>query len=506
MCRADHALVKKINKQMNPMTVLKSLTVLETLRTGPWSPISFLHMIKKLLKFTAIISAFCATIHSPDLMAQDAVSYIPKSVWQSHVQSNLIGQSTVMTTELGPLHYESVNPQFKVNSIQSVVAAKLSLNSILSHGTGVTEIQIDAQDLRAVVNNFDFSAIIYKDLGFGLANIRINVRCEAVQVQSLETISVRAAISFTQKAMTFSDFNFEINSEKLKLSFTGCTEVSGFDDLLKTELVQRMKTDVFTNAVKDVLNQKAKLWLIEAMDTSINQALKKYNLSNDVHSNIDQDGDLWVISNDTTGEPLTQIDLNDIKALQKPVVVISKAAVEKNVTAVINQKLSAVQISSQNVSGLKTLACSRFFQFFLWPSLMSLKKCFPLQFLNKSPSVKLVNVKNLNFEINVDSWAQNRDGINPSKDLAFFQTRFQIELLANRTQLLNFGAKSFPEFVHWARSSSRISTSFMKSSIEKVLTDTINEARQSVDLQKILGSGTVTEFKKNHVIVDLGLK
>lgn len=462
-------------------------------------------MIKKLLKFTTIISALGVTIHSPDLVAQDAVSYIPKSVWQSQVQKLLVNQSTVFTTDLGSLHYESSNPQFTVNSNQSVLNAKLSLNSFRSHGAGPTDIQIDAQSLKAVAHNFDFKAIIRKDLGFGLANFHINVKCDAVQIESVEPVSVHATVDFNHQSMKFNDFNFILNSESIKVGFTGCNEVNGFDELLKTELIQWIKSDFFMNTAKNVLNQKTKSWLTEALDNVINKTLKNYNFSADVLSNIDQDGDLWIISSQITGDPLTQMEMNDIKSLHKPVMVISKASMERNVTAVINQKLSTVQISSQNVSGLKSIACSRFFQFFLWPSLMSLEKCFPLQFLNQVASVKLRDIKNLNFEVNIQSWAQNRDGVYPTKDLAFFQTRFQSSLVTNQTQLLSFGAKSFPEFIKWARSSNRISTSFMKSSIEKELKNAVNEARNGVDLQKILDSASLSEFKKNYMMVELKL-
>ena len=460
-------------------------------------------MIKKLLKFTAIISAFALTFHSPDLVAQDLVSFFPKDVWQARAQSFLLNQSTALFMEPGPLQYESSNPQFKVSSNYSSLSAKLSLSSIISNGGGPTQVQIDTQDLKLTAENFDFTAIVTRDLGFGLAKIRINVNCASVQIESLRPISVQAAIGFSKDSMTFANFSFGLTPEALKVNFNGCNEVGGFDQLLKAELVQTIKNGFFTNAVQDILNQKARLWLIERMDEAINSTLKKYNVSNDVHANIDQDGDLWIISNQTSGNQLSQVDLDDIKKLQKPVMVLSKATIEKEVGLAINQKLSMVQISSDTVAGLRKISCSRFYQFFLWPSLMSLDKCFPLQFVNRASSVKLIDVEKLNFEIKIDSWAQNGKGTNPNRDLAFFQTQFQTEILTGRSRLLNFGAKSYQAFVDWARSSSRISTRFMKSSIETVLTETINESRKSVDLQKILGSTTVREFKANHIIVDL---
>ena len=470
-------------------------------------PKRFIYMIKKFLKFTIVISAFITSLQSPDLMAQEVVLFVPKSIWESQAKSNLLEQSLTVSKEMGPLQHQSNQPQFSVVAIQSTFAAKLSLTSLVSNGDRSTKIQIDAKELMMVAKKVEFKIFVNNGLGFGLALLRLNVKCESVVVELSPPISLQATIGFsggaTERPMTFDQINFQLNPDLLKVQLNGCTDVSGFDELLKTNLAEWIKSEVLVNLAKEVLNQEANSWLKEKMDQVLNQTLKKYNFSTAVNSSLDQDGDLWIVSPTTNADLLTDDDLNQIKKYQIKVLLLSVKAIEKNISNVINKKLETVQISSDNVSGLKKISCSRFYQFFLWPALMLLDKCFPLQFVNKSTLVKLIDLKNLTFEIDINSWAQNRDGQNPNKDLAFFQTRFLAALKTSRTELLNFSGQGFPEFAKRSHHSGRISTNFVKSSIEKLLTETVNEFRKDTDLQKILNSTTVKIFKDKRVIIEL---
>ena len=101
-----------------------------------------------------------------------------------------------------------------------------------------------------------------------------------------------------------------------------------------------------------------------------------------------------------------------------------------------------------------------------------------IKIVSQINEVKLIDPAKMSFSFKLNSWATAPE---QRKDIAYFATTAQISLIQNSSDISDLTAKQYPDFLSWAKQSSRISTKLIKSSLQKLLSDKLTVFSKNQD-------------------------
>ena len=416
------------------------------------------------IKLSYYISAFLTLVLSPDLMAQ-ALVMSPARQWIPQ----LINAANPVSFE-----YEKVSqlnlslPQGKIISEYVGFTGRFKLQNLSPElSTQLFKLELVLENAEVVAKNVSIHISMNRDLGFGSATINLNVQCAAISIYLKHPQHVSAALD---RSLNVVAVNATIKDDALKTELSGCTELAGLDQTIQEKVLQFVR--------EQIINEHIHRSISEVLSKQLAKKLSKLG-----HSVIDEQFRLWTFLGSTTEQTFSTDETASIADNSVTSMLIKKSYVESLVKNQLNSSITKNPMLSKLDAGLQKITCSRWAQFFAWPSLMSLPKCFNLKIMSQVNEVKLLDPAAMNFSFKLNSWATAPE---QKKDIAFFTTTAQVSLMQKSSRISDLTAKQYPDFITWARQSSRISKNIIKSALQKLLSEKLLSLSNDQDNQKLV--------------------
>ena len=429
-------------------------------------------MKKKSIKILSSLSVFFVLLLSLDLRAQ-AISMSPVAVWVNELNKN-IQRFTYDLTKTSQLNVSL--PNGKITSDQVDWGGHFQLQQVQPE-LNQLKAAVSIQNLQVIAKNVQIQISIEKDLGFGSATLHLNATCAAITMHLKEPQPLYALIDKSLQVLQISE---TIPSSAFEMIMTGCTEIAGLDQAIQEKVLDYVRTQLMTQEIHQVVSREINLQL----NKKINELAKTYlsqSISNPTVSvKIDDQLRLWAYLGENTEKLFSIEEISAISSNSKTTVLIKKVFLENTILNYLNSKVSAEPIFSSQTPQLKSLTCSRWSQFFAWPSLMALPKCFEMKIISRVKNLKLIDLKSMKFLINTETWAQAEK---QHKDIAYFSSKINFSLEAMKPNLISFTGQQFPDFLNWSRASNRMPTSQIGSAFETFLSHHMTNLKLSQDPQ-----------------------
>lgn len=484
------------------------------LSPGPISPKIKERMLKNIFKncfeFTILISAFLCLTHSPDLLAQsasreaskvDAVAFVPSQIWLTQLKTQLQNVKLDLDQQLdnygfanpdGSIHFVSERVNLQTH-FKSMVAASSVDNSALQ-----MSLRLDAAKVSA--NNFNLEAIIQKDLGFGSATLKLDIHCDAIEMNLKNANPISADVKLESGQFSVSQLNWDLRNSQIETKLIGCKEVAGFDQLLKEQVQQYIEKSFVIDALQQMVNQRMNPLIHQKITSLIAEIVTKLKVSEGQKYQFDEKNNLWIFSGINLEQIFSAEDFARIKTSQKSALLIKKQNLEAFIKNTVNDLLKENTLSSKKIEGINRLTCSRFIQTFVWPSLKSLSKCFEMKIQNQVQSLNITDLGNLGFDIKVGSWASGE-----GHQVAYFESGLAAKLMNPQFAMKDFKGQSNPDFVRWSGRSKRISTSMIRPSLEDLLEWSISQLKENSVLKLIQKNTKLHLVGNDTLLVEINL-
>lgn len=400
------------------------------------------------IKLPIVISAFLLLVLSPDLLAQ-ALVMSPQQQWIPQLV-RVTKESALDFTKESQINL--IRPESKITSEHVRFSGKVQLQGLSPEfSTQQFKLELKLQAAHLVAKNLSIHIALHKDIGFGSATLNLNIQCEAIEISLKQPQSIQAALdrNFQVKelATLFSEDTFET-------SLVGCTQIAGLDQALQEKVLLFVREQIISKQLHQIISDEFGKYL-------------QRKISGRGTFRVDEQFRLWT----TLGETEPAFTPDEIAAIadnKMTSMLVRKSTVEKQIQSQLNAEILKHPILSKDNKDLQKLTCSRWAQFFAWPSLMALPKCFNLKITSEVQDVKLADLSTMNFSFSLKSWALAPD---QRKNIAFFFTRGQVSLIQQNSRINDLSGKQFPEFLQWAQRSKRISTQMIKTALQNFLND-----------------------------------
>ncbi len=416
------------------------------------------------IKLSYYISAFLTLVLSPDLVAQ-ALVMSPAQQWMPQ----LISAANPVVFE-----YEKISqlnlilPEGRITSDHVGFTGRFKLQNLSPElTTQLLKLELVLENAEVVAKNVSIQISTNSDLGFGAATISLNVQCAAISIHLRQPQLVSAALD---RSLNVATISATIKSEVLETVLSGCTQLSGLDQAIQEKVLQFVKEQIINEHVHRSISEELSKQLVKKLST----------LGRVV---IDDHFRLWTFLGSATEQTFSANETASIANNLVTSMLVKKSYVEALVKDQLNSEIAKSPVQSKLDKGLQRITCSRWAQFFAWPSLMSLPKCFNLKIVSQISEVKLLDPEKMNFSFKLNSWATAPE---QNKNIAFFTTAAQVSLLQKSSSISDLTAKHYPDFLAWARQSSRISTKVIKLVLQKLLTEKLLSVDSNQDKEKLV--------------------
>ncbi|MBC7742696.1 MAG: hypothetical protein H7061_10890 [Bdellovibrionaceae bacterium] len=428
------------------------------------------------LLFTSFISAFSTLVVSPVLYAEtlpqslpaQAVAFIPFAKLISKVKETFSTQSFNFSDSLPGFQSQSSDGRVQVVSERIDLAVQLQMKSISNAQPNALNLQMQLQNASAAAHNLNLVIAIRQDIGFGVATMTYNMQCQEAQLQLNNRNSISADVLFQQGHATSPAIVWDLSNTEISTTLVGCNEIPGLEDEIKVQIKNLIQQSFILDGIKNLVNANLDKVINEKLGQQIEAYAKNLNLSQAPSHSFDEKSNLWLFSSADVVNLFQASELAELGRSTTPSLLVKKSGIETMLKTALNQYLASATISSKTTSGLDRLTCSRFVQFFVWPALRSLNRCFEMTIQNRVKKVAITNLKNLEMSIELQSWAAG-----DNKNLAYASGLVSIKPLEVSAYLSNFDLRQDPGFTSWSGRSSYISSNTLKKALQSLMNTTL---------------------------------
>lgn len=524
-------LVKRPNKKSTKQTMLIKMLKRKTLfgvlprldcdkstefvsSPGPISPKIRERMLKYFVKnsfeFTIIISAFLCLTHSPDLHAEgslaavskvDAIAFAPSQIWLSQLKIQLENAKLDLDQQVDNFGYALPDGSVRFVSERVNMATGFQSKVIASNfDNSAVQLSLRLDSAKVSASNFNLEAIIQKDLGFGSATLKLDMHCDAVELNLKNSNPVSAEVKIDHGQFSVNQLAWDLRSSQIETKLVGCKEVAGFDQLLKEQIQQYIEKSLVIDSLQQLVNQKMNGLVQQKIAAILAEIVKKLKIADGQKYQFDEKNNLWIFSGTNLQQIFTPEEITRIRVSQKAALLIKKQNLESFAKNAINDLLKNNTIVSKTIDGINRLTCSRLIQTFVWPSLKSLSKCFEMKIQNQVQNLNITDFANLGFEIKVGSWASGE-----GHQIAYFESSLAAQLIKSQVEMKAFKGQSNPDFVRWSGRSKRISTNMIQPSLEDLLRWSVAQLKENPTLKLIQKNTKLNLVGADTLIIEVNL-
>ncbi len=416
--------------------------------------------------------------------------FIPFKKIIDELQSSFRGENLAFQEGLPNFRTQTADGSIQIASDRVDFSAGVFAKSLEYVDNQNLNFGLELKTASVVASGINIFVTVRKDLGFGWATLRLNLQCQQLRLGLQNHNPIDAKVLIKAGSASVTQINWDLASTAVTTELIGCNEVAGFDAELKSQIQNFVQQSFAIETLKSIINEKINSALNDKISSEISKLSIAYDVEPEQKHMFDQANNLWVYSTEASEKAFLASDLAALAASTKPTILVKKSTIEEIVKKSLNSFLAKNVVSSRLYAGLSKITCSRFSQFFVWPALKSLPKCFNLQIQNQVEVVQIKNINTLEINLKLSSWAAGE-----GRNLAYFSSQLLVSPLTESAEVLSLTAKQDHQFTSWSGRSSRISTNLMKSPLQDLLLKTIS------DLGK---NESFSIFKKNAVIKLIG--
>ena len=337
------------------------------------------------------------------------------------------------------------------------------------------KVTLSIDDAVVTARNVQIQIIIQKDIGFGSATLNLNATCGAINIR----------LKSPQVMNGLLDKNFQVKTileslakEVMTTEMVGCTGIAGLDQVVQEKVVDYIQTQLMSEQIHQIMSAEINTQLSKKISELAQAYLGDVTAHPQAHIRIDESFRLWSYIGENVETLFSPDEISSIAQNTKTSVLVKKAFLEKVLSTYLNKQLAVAKISSRKTPDLGKLTCSRWAQFFVWPSLRALPKCFDMRLTSRALEIKLVDPMTMKFVVKVQTWVQAPE---QKKDIAYFLSTMNVSLVGLTAELTSFGGTQYPEFLAWAGHSSRMSTAPIQSAVEALLSAQVASLKSGKD-------------------------
>ncbi len=473
---------------------------------GPKWPKSSDMKFKNIFLNMFVISAIQAVLVSPDSIANsqvppskiDAIVFIPFKQIGTQLQESVSRQKFSLSENLPGFQTQTADGSINVASERIELVAQVETDGLNQEGEQAFSLGLHLNGASILAQNLNLNVTVKKDLGFGWATLNLNMQCQQLRISLTNTNPISTDIALQHGVAAVSRINWNLSSTAVQTELIGCNEVAGFDEELRSQIKTFIQQSFALDNLKNLINSKLNV----AINTKITETLAKisatYNLKPEQKHVIDEKNNLWIYTNDTVAASFAAADLANLSLSKKASMLIKKSSVENLIKTNLNEFLKKNLITSKLNSGLSRLTCSRWVQFFVWPALFGMNRCFDLQIQNQIESVQLQNLNTLQMNVKLSSWAAG-DG----RQLAYFNSQVLVSPLTPQAQLMAFNGQQDPAYTQWSRRSTRISTGLFKSALQTLLNSTISDLAKKDLFAMLKKKSSIKQIGQDAILIEM---
>src|SRR3989338_502664 len=433
-----------------------------------------------------IISVFILSFLSLDMHAE-ALMMSPENHWLPALNANV----KQFVFEFEKSTHLSLNlPQGKIISDQVDFVGRFSMTSLASGAQGF-DLAFIIENAEVLAKNVQIHLSMTQDLGFGSATINLNVQCAAISIRAKKTQPMQAVLD---RQFAVQAFRLNLSKDDIETNLIGCNSITGLDGAVQAKAIEFIQAQVVNAELHKALNVEISQQLNKKL-SEFGRALPILENTMSLKAQVDTENRLWIMAEEAAeGERFTPTEIEMASSSAKPVILIKKTYIEKMLLKYLNFEFEKEPIFSKFNSGLQKLTCSRWSQFFAWPSLMALPKCFNMEMRSKLQDVKLIDPAQMRFSLTLQSWSK---AVDQNKDIAYFSAGATISLIDMAADVKTLSGRHYPEFISWSGKSSRISMSLIKSALQDFVNVKLGEMQKN---EKQAAKISIFNFKKSKII------
>lgn len=443
---------------------------------------------------------------SPVLLAQgqpeanqkiEAIAFAPFEIWSNQLKSKLQGTNLDFKNEITRYQYANQDSSIQFVSERANFEANVQTQLLASAEAGLN-VSLKLNQAKVQISNFDLQATIKKDLGFGTATLKLDMHCDAVELSLKNSNAISAQVKIDQGKFSLSGLAWDLKNSQLETRLVGCKEVAGFDQILKAQIQQMIEQSFMIESLQQLINGKINDLVNLKLSTALSEYANQFKIASNQNYHFDEKSNLWIYSGTNVEQAFSVDELEQIKNFSKAAVLIKKENLEKFAKNSLNSALKKQLLTSKRNSGLNHLTCSRLIQTFVWPSLKSLSKCFEMQIQTQVQDLKLTDLRSMGLSLKVGAWASGEN-----HTLAYFESDLIVNLAQAEAHIKSFHGQADPEFIKWTNRSKRISTSLIRPTLEKLMSETIKNLQDSSLMQVIQKSTNLKELSPKTILVEV---
>ncbi len=425
--------------------------------------------MKKITRVSIIsyISVLFVLLLSLDLRAQ-VVTMSPAAIWMKRL---------LQEAKKTPYNFENSSnlnislPFGKVVSEQVKLAGQFQVADLKTELDQV-KLTLNIDNAVALAKNVQIQVSIEKDLGFGSATINLNATCEAISMQLRKP---QVLVANLDQALQVQGLSENFAADMIETKMIGCTAISGLDQAIQDKVMEYVRTQLLSQQFHQLLSAELSSQLGKKMAGLAQSFFADMPSLRPLHFRIDKQFRLWLFLGEDSEKFFSSDEINSISTNSQTTVLIKKEFLEMTLQQALDEQLKLANVTSKLATELQKITCSRWVQFFIWPSLRALPKCFEMELISRAKEVKFLDLKSLKFAVQVQTWVKAPE---QNKDIAYFLSNSEISLASATVDIKNFSGKHFPEFLSWSGHSSRMPTSQIQGAVQALLSN------KMTDLQK----------------------
>lgn len=413
------------------------------------------------------ISVLFVLLLSLDLRAQ-VVIMSPAQIWMKRL---------LQEAKKTPYNFENSSnlnislPIGKIVSEQVKLAGQFQVADLKTELDQV-KLTLNIDNAVALAKNVQIQVSIEKDLGFGSATINLNASCEAISMQLKKPQALVANLDHSLKIQALTE---NVSEDMIETKMIGCTAISGLDQAIQDKVMEYVRTQLLSQQFHQLLSAELSTQLGKKMTDVAQSFFANTPSLQPLQFRIDDQFRLWMFLGENSEKTFSSEEINLISANSQTTVLIKKGFLEKTLQQALDEQLKLANVTSKTIIELQKLTCSRWIQFFVWPSLRALPKCFEMDLISRAKEVKLVDLESLKFAVQVQTWVKAPE---QNKDIAYFLSDSEVLLASSAINIKNFSGKQYPEFLNWSGHSSRMPTSQIQAAVQALL------SKKMIDLQQ----------------------
>ncbi len=456
--------------------------------------------------FTLLFSAFITLARSPDLWANEdqallskveAVAFIPTAVWASNLKTQLQGSKIPLSQQLDQYQYANADSSIHFVSDRVTFETQFDANLISQTDTSNIDLNLHLDVAHIRGTNFNLTAAIKKDLGFGTATLKLEMHCDLVELKLKNANPVSARVQIDKGGFSLTQLIWDLKNSQIETLLSGCKQVAGFDQLLKSQIQQLIEQSFVVDSLQQIINLRINDLVKEKINSSLALYAKQFKLGAGQIYSFDDKNNLWVYSGKNPEKNFLIEDIQKVKESPKAVLLITKQNLENFAKESLNDSLKSQLLTSRNISGLRKLTCSRLIQTFAWPALKSLSKCFDMQIITQVQELKIADLKSLGLNLKVGAWASGE-----GQQLAYFESLLRVSVIRGEAELNSFKGQANSDFINWSGRSKRISSKLIQPTLESLLKTTIAKLKENQTLKMIQQGAGLRELSPQTILIE----